>query len=128
MGSLFSGLGHFLLSLVLPSLGTVLAGLLVSLVQKKAQQAGVELTQAQTDRLKAVVTNAVQAVEERAMRAKASGTPMSSNDKRNAALAIVASDPALVEGDVQKMVDAVLPEVRQKLFMAEKPALAALAR
>lgn len=115
MSGFFGAIGSGLLHLVLPALGTIVTGLLVNLIQKKAQQAGVELTQAQTDLLKTEVTHAVQAVEEMAMRAKAAGTPMSKEEKRAAALAIVASRPVVVQGNIQQMIDAVLPEVRKKL-------------
>lgn len=121
MGSFFSSIGHGLLTLALPALGTILSALAVSFVQKKAQQAGIELTQAQSDRLKSVVTDAVQAVEEKAGRAEAAGTPMSPEVKRSSALALVAAHPTLVTGDVQTMIDTVLPEVRAKLASALPP-------
>ena len=125
MGALFSSVGHGLLTIALPALGTILSGLAVSFVQRKAQQAGIELTQAQSDRLKSVVTDAVQAVEEQANRAKAAGTPMTPEVKRSAALAIISAHPTIVTGNIQTMIDTVLPDVRAKL--AVPPAATAVA-
>lgn len=119
MGSILSSIGGGLVHLVLPSLATILASLAVSFVAKKASQAGVDLTQAQTDLLKTEVTHAVQAVEERATRAKAAGNPMTPDAKRKEALAIVAASPNIVQGNIQQMIDTVLPEVRAKLTPAQ---------
>lgn len=129
MGSIFSSIGHGLLTLALPALGTILSALAVSFVQKKAKQAGIELTQAQTDLLKSTVTNAVQAVEEKASRKSAEGATMTPTQKREEAVTTVAIQTGAPIGDINHMIDAVLPEVRSKLAagMASgmKPALAA---
>lgn len=128
MGSIFASIGHGLLTLALPALATILSGLAVSFVQKKAQQAGIELTQAQSDRLRSVVTDAVQAVEEQSSRAAAAGVPMSPEQKRSSALALIAQHPTIVTGNIQTMIDTVLPEVRTKLQVGIasglKPAIA----
>lgn len=118
MQHFFSVFGGTLTTVVLPALATALATLAIGYVQKKAAQAGIELSQAQTDLLKTTVTHAVQAVEEKASRAATAGRPMTSEEKRSTALALVAASPTIVPGDIQRMIDTVLPEVRAKLASA----------
>lgn len=125
MSDLFSHVGSGLLHLVLPALATVLSGLAVSFLQKKAAQAGIELTQAQTDLVKREVTHAVQAVEELSNRKAASQVDraMTGSEKTNAATAIAAKAlPNTPISDITQMIDTVLPEVRAKLA----PGLAAV--
>lgn len=112
---IFSLLGAGLLRVALPALGTLLSALAVNYVQKKAKQAGVELTQAQTDLLKTQVTNAIQAVQERAMRSEKAGVIVSGEEKRAAVLSIMESRPAIDHLDLHQAIDAALPEVRAKL-------------
>lgn len=119
MSGILSAIGGGLLHLVLPSLGTILAGLAVSFVQKKAAQAGIDLTQAQTNLLKTQVTNAVQAVEEISQK---NPTTITGQEKHAMATSMVAAvAPTASPTQVDTLINAVLQDVRPARSLARVP-------
>lgn len=69
MGDFFGAIGHGILNVVLPSLATVIAGLLVMVLKRVAKKYGLEVTEKQEERLKQIVVDKIHATEEAARRA-----------------------------------------------------------
>jgi hypothetical protein len=84
MGDIFSSIGDALLKAVLPTLGSVIAGFVILVLKRIAAKHGIELTEKQEDRLKAIVVEKVNAVEERAHRGE-----IDKEDKHEAAVTAV---------------------------------------
>lgn len=103
--------GMKLLEIALPSLATVIAGLLVAFLTKKLQSIGITVSQQQQDRLKELAEHTVLAVEEQSRR-----KVMSSQQKDSAAVQTIKSKlPGADIADVRNAVDAALPTLRAKL-------------
>lgn len=121
LGSIGSGILH----LVLPSLGTVIAGLVVLVLKRVASKYGIEVTEKQEERLKQIVVDKVHATEEAARR-----TPMNSDEKAaltiNAVKAEADADPTIPNPSMEKViekVDATLSQVRAGMPNAGLPGL-----
>lgn len=115
-GALFGWLGQTLLEVVLPSLATVIAGLVIGLLSRYLKKVKIELTAEQEARLRAIVEDAVKATEEVARRQATAGTVMSSRDKDSmTATAVLNAMPDLPAGQLRTAIDAALPEVRKRL-------------
>lgn len=98
-----------LLELALPPLITALVGLAIAVLTKKLQSLGITVTQQQQDQLKAVATEAVLAMEEKARR-----VPMNGPAKDSGAVAIIKEKlPTADIADIRIAVDAALPAVRK---------------
>jgi len=101
--------------LVLPTLATAIAGYVVALLAKQLQRAGIQLTDAQDERLRAIVRDAIRYAEEQARR-----NPLTGSEKR--AIAVnqsVARVPSISVDTAERVVDQQLPVVRAEL--APKP-------
>lgn len=116
MEGILGAVGDLLRELVLPSLATLIGGLVVGLLAKYLKKAGLELTQAQQDRIRALITEAIRATEEASRR-----EAMTSEEKRtrtiDAARTAITLDPALPDlsrEDVAEVMDAQLPLVRKE--------------
>lgn len=113
MLSLISG---FLIKLVLPSVGTAISGFVLRLLQQQLKRVNISLTAEQLAVVKDLILDAVMQVEEIARR-----VPMSSPDKEAMATSIAQRKmkdlkmPEMTGTEVQKTIDAVLPEVRARL-------------
>lgn len=113
MGNLWAGLGKKLVELVLPSLATMVAGLAVASLQKVLKKQGLELTQAQEQRLRVLAEDAILQVEEMARRQQGQ---MTSEQKAEEATRIVAARaPEVSRNAIKAAIDSVLPIVRQTL-------------
>ena len=108
--------GDMLLQIVLPSLATIVGGMIVGLLNKQLKKAGIELTQAQQDRVKELIQDAIRATEEAARRES-----MTSEEKRAkaivaATLAITSapSIPDMPREEIEAALDSQLPIVRKQ--------------
>lgn len=115
--------GDLLLQIVLPSLATIVGGLIVGLLNKQLKKAGIELNQAQQDRIKELIQDAIRATEEAARRGS-----MSSAEKRTMtlegateAIAQDATVPTLAVPIIGTIVDSQLPLVRAQLMPQVPP-------
>lgn len=111
MGEVLGWLGQQLLQVVLPTLATAIAGLLVGLLTKYLKKINLEVTIEQEERLRKIVEDAVKATEEAARRAT-----MSSAHKDDLAQRIVRTQvPDIPPHKLRVAIDAALPEVRKQL-------------
>jgi len=107
-----STIGAQLLHTVLPSLATIIAGYIVALAAKQLKKLGIELTNAQDERLRQLVRDGILAAEEAAHR-----NPKLTSVEKNA-IAVnqaAARSPETKLDTVKRVVDQVLPEVRVEL-------------
>jgi hypothetical protein len=112
MGDLFVGLALKFGAVLLPPLATVMAGFAVALLNKKLKQMGIELTDAQDERLRQLVRDGILAAEEAAHR----NPNLSSTEKHAIAVnQTVARDPDVSLQTASRVVDQVLPVVRAEL-------------
>jgi len=117
MKGLLAMFGTQLLQFALPALTTALAGAITGLVARKFKQAGIELSQAQADKLAAVVEKALHAVEEVARR----NPHMTSADKQRMAEGIVAAQfPNLDPMSARLAIDAGLSDLRSRTAFSSK--------
>lgn len=111
MGAIFGWIGAKLVSIVLPTLTSVIAGMVIGILKKQLTKRGIEITDAQEQQLEKIVVDAIQATEEAARR-----DHLSSEQKAAMTLAkIQDARPDLTAGSIMQKVDAKLPEVRAKL-------------
>lgn len=100
-----------IVELVAAPFAAAIASLVVALLTRKLQQAGLDLSAAQQERLKTLATEAILAVEERAHR-----EPMTGADKHAAAFVILKDRaPETPASEINHQLDANLPEVRAAL-------------
>ena len=108
MDHLFTTAGLKLFEIVLPTLATALAGLLIAFLTKKLQSIGITVDAQQQAQLKELAAHTVIALEEQARR-----TPMSGQAKDSAAFTkIRAKLPDAKPADVRDAIDAALPASR----------------
>ena len=109
------GIGKGLLEVVLPSLGTVIAGQVVRLLQKQSKKVGLEIGEQEADKLRQIIIDAVTRAEETGRRGQLSG-----EQKRTAATDAIINELRATYPDAEeftrdrvgKMIDTVLPAVR----------------
>jgi len=107
-----------ILPLVLPSLATVLGGFLVAILNKFLKKQGIELTNAQDERLRQLVRDGIKAAEEMARR----NPDLSSTEKKAiAANQAVAREPGTSIDTANRIVDQELPGLRKELAGTAKP-------
>lgn len=127
MGAVFGALGMKILEVLLPSLATLIGGLVSALLAKQLRKAGLDLDEKQQAALRQIIEDAIKAAEEAARR----NPTMTSEEKRSIAASIVAAKvPKLNQVDVSLALDAALPEVRAQLGETRKlprPSLAGYA-
>lgn len=111
MNEIATAFGLKLVEIVLPTLATAIAGLLVAYLTKKLQSVGIQVSQQQQTQLKDLAEHTVLAVEEQSRR-----KPMNSEAKDRAAVQTIKSKlPDADIADVRNAVDAALPAVRAVL-------------
>ena len=104
---------------LLPPLATAIAGLLVAYLAKALKKAGLELTNAQDERLRQLVRDGILAAEEAARR----NPNLTSVEKKAIAVnQAVARAPSVKVETASRVVDQVLPEVRAQLRDSPRPA------
>lgn len=112
----FTAIASKLVEIVLPTLATAIAGLIVALLSKYLKKVKIELTVEQETRLRQVVEDAIRATEEAARRQAAKGIRMTSHEKEQlTARAVLQKMPDVPAGQLKLAVDAMLPEVRNWL-------------
>ncbi len=116
MVDVFGSIGHAIVTAVLPSLATVIAGMVTLLLKRLLAKQGIELTEKQEDRLKQIVVDRVHATEESARRAP-EGT--SSGEKKqqtmDATIAAANADPSIPNpspAKVSELIDSTLSQMR----------------
>lgn len=103
--------GDMLLQVVLPSLATIVGGMIVGLLNKQLKKANLELTEAQQERIKELIRDAIRATEEAARR-----QAMTSAEKRSKTVeAIARTVPELPTAEISTALDAQLPIVRKDI-------------
>jgi len=114
MGDFIGGIGHALWDAVLPSMATVIAGMLMLVVKRFLAKQGLDLTEKQEQRLKEIVVDKIHATEEAARR-----IPLTSVEKNaktvNDVVVAATDDPDLPNPSVEKVaavVDAELGKTR----------------
>jgi hypothetical protein len=114
MSDILGTIGEGILKVVLPSLGTVIAGFLVLVLKRVAAKYGIEVTEKQEERLKQIVVDKIHATEESSRR-----EPLSSPDKKTMtvtdAVAEATADPSIpnpTREKVSQLVDSELNKVR----------------
>lgn len=116
MGGLLAGVGLQLVHLVLPSLATIISGLIIALATKQLQKLGIQVTNEQDARLRQLVRDGILAAEEAAHRIPS----LTSEEKRAIAVNTAAARaPETSLAAVNRTIDQTLPLVRKEL---EKPA------
>jgi hypothetical protein len=94
MGDFVGTIGHAFVNLVLPSLATVIAGMLVMVLKRVANKYGLEVSEKQEQRLKEIVVDKIHAVEELSRR-----STLTSEEKKaiavNESLKVAIDDPTL---------------------------------
>jgi len=115
MGDFIGGIGHALWDAVLPSMATVIAGMLMLVVKRFLAKQGLDLTEKQEQRLKEIVVDKIHATEEAAHR----DPSITSQDKKaiavNDAIVEATMDPGIPNPSVEKVskiVDSELNKVR----------------
>lgn len=114
-GSIGGAIGTSLLEIVLPGAATVIAAQVVRLLNKQATKVGLELDEAQADKLRQIIVDAVTRTEEMGRREKLTGTQKRTAATDAALAELRAEFPAREEFTrerVGKMIDTVLPAVR----------------
>lgn len=101
-------LGGWLLHLVLPSIATVIAGYLTKILHTQAKKAGLDLTQAQDDAIKAKVLDIVVGIEERA----AGGDVKKDGKHDEAVTKIESAFPQLSEVQIEDAIKQAVPKMR----------------
>jgi hypothetical protein len=116
MGDFIGAIGSGLVHLVLPSLGTIIAGMLVMVLKRAASKYGLEVTEKQEERLKQIVVDKIHATEEASRR---SGNVLSGDEKKTIAveqvLKVAESDPTIPNPSVEHVsskIDAELAKAR----------------
>jgi glutamyl/glutaminyl-tRNA synthetase len=114
MSDFIGSIGHALWEAVLPSMATVLAGMVMLVVKRFLAKQGLELTTQQEVRLKQIVKEKVNAVEERAHRGE-----IDKEDKHEAAVTAVVraatednSIPNPTREEASEVIDATLGATR----------------
>lgn len=109
MGDLLGAIGGQMVDWLLPTLLTAVTGLVMAALTRFFKKQGIELTAAQEARLRALVRDAVNAIEERAAR---DGT-MTSEEKHEAAISLVReSAPQFSEEAIDNAIDAARPSLQ----------------
>lgn len=107
----FSAIGNKFLDVSITVFVPVIGTLVTAVLTRQLQKLGVQLTDAQDAQLKRGVTEAIQAVEEKARRGD-----IRPDQKHEAAIQLVqAKNPNVLAGEASEHIDAALPEVRAKL-------------
>ena len=115
---LLAGVGASLIQLVLPSVATVVGGFLVAILNKYLKKQGIELTNAQDERLRQLVRDGIKAAEEMARR----NPDLSSTEKHAIAVnQAVAREPSTTVAAASRVVDQEMPEMRKDLAGTAKP-------
>lgn len=113
---ILAALGGLVIKGILPGLATLISGLVVGLLNKKLKQAGIELDDKQQARVRQIVEDAIKAAEEAARRKANTSQPMTSDAKRDLAVAIIKSKiPQLDPLDLALALDSALPKVRSTI-------------
>lgn len=111
MGEFFGTIAAKLVEVVLPTLATAIAGLVVVLLRKWSQKAGLDLTEQQEQRIRQIVVDAIARAEEIGRR-----ETLSSEDKRTIATQSVRRQVRdLTDSQIAELVDSTLPAVRATL-------------
>lgn len=109
---LLAHLGLKVGEILLPTLATAIASLLVALLTRKLQSAGIQLTEQQQQQLKVLAADAIRAAEEASRR----DPTLNGADKTALATATIAEKrPDLKPAEIQHVIDATLPIVRPML-------------
>lgn len=107
----FSAIGNRFLDVTITVFVPIIASLVTAVLARQLQKLGVQLTDAQDAQLKRGVTEAIQAVEEKARRGD-----IRPDQKHQVAVQMVqAKNPDVMAGEASQQIDAALPEVRAKL-------------
>lgn len=118
MTELLQDLGRQVLVQVLPLLATIVAVLLIRLLYQLARKVGIDIGEAQQDRLRDRVVQILLSVEEAAHRRR-HDEPLSSEQKNMMALEAIAREaPHVPMREAQRAIDAALPDVRARLTPA----------
>lgn len=114
---MLTAIGGLLVKFVLPSVGTVVAGMVTALVKRYLKKVKIEITEQQEAQVKRVITEAVQSVEEQARR---NPGKLSSEDKADMALAQAMDKlPKATPTDLRQKMDATLQEVRKPVVLVQ---------
>jgi hypothetical protein len=114
MTDFIGGIGRALWEAVLPSMATVIAGMLLLVVKRFLAKQGLDLTEKQEQRLKAIVVDKIHATEEAARRVQLTSVEKHAKTVNDVVVAAT-DDPALPNPSVEKVaavVDAELGKVR----------------
>jgi hypothetical protein len=114
MGDFIGGIGHALWDAVLPSMATVIAGMLMLVVKRFLAKQGLDLTEKQEQRLKEIVVDKIHATEEVAHRIPLTGVEKNAKTVNDAVVAAT-DDPTIPNPSVEKVaavVDAELGKAR----------------
>lgn len=102
MTDFIGGIGHALWDAVLPSMATLVAGMVVLLLKKMLAKYGLEVTEKQEDRLKQIVVDKIHATEEAAHR-----TPLTGIEKNaktvNDVIVAATDDPQIPNPSLEKV-------------------------
>lgn len=109
--------GTVLLKAILPGLATAAGTLLVALLKRQLDRAGIARTNDLDEQLRRLVETAIVQVEEVARRQfLEGGERLAPEDKRKEAVVrVMAERPDLSAWDIEPLIDAILPKVRQML-------------
>lgn len=117
MGAIAGWIGAKLVSLVLPSLGTVIAGYAIAFLDRQLKKAGLDLSEAQEARIRQIIDDAIRGVEERAATQR-----MTSDQKLVTAIQDVqAKLPSLSGDEIVARIHQQLPDLREPKRLAQMP-------
>jgi len=118
MMDVIGSIGNALWNAVLPSLATVIAGMLMLLLKRLAKKYGLEITEKQEERLKEIVVEKIHATEEAARRQEVTTSEGKKAKTVNDAMIEAIDDPQLPNPSVAK-VSAVVDSELQKIRVGE---------
>jgi hypothetical protein len=114
MTDVIGSIGHALWDAVLPSLATVIAGMVLVLLKQVAKKYGLEITEKQEARLKEIVVDKIHATEEAAHRQEVTTKEGKKAKTVNDALVAAIEDPQIPNPTIEK-VSAVVDSELQKI-------------
>jgi hypothetical protein len=118
VGEFLGGFGLQLMHLVLPSLATILSGLIIALATKQLQKLGIQVTNEQDARLRQLARDAIMTAEEMAHR-----HPELTGVEKNAIATnqVVSREPTINVATAARVIDQQLPLVRKELEQSPTP-------
>jgi molybdopterin-guanine dinucleotide biosynthesis protein A len=121
MGDWFGALGGGIMQVLLPSLATVIAGMLMLVLKRLAAKYGLEITEKQEERLKQIVVDKIHATEEVAHRMPLTGVEKNAKTVNDVMVAAI-DDPAIPNPTIEKVaaeVDAELGKARAAGYLPD---------